>query len=290
MRAPEHRPLLAALWMMGAIASFTLMAVAGRKVQTEMNSFELMAWRSAIGLIVVCTLLSFKGFAQIKTTVPVLHVKRNILHFMGQNLWFYALTLIPLSQLVAIEFTNPIWVTLLAPFLLGEKFTTRKMIVAAMGFVGVLIVAQPGVAPVDWAHLAALGAAIGFAFNTIYTRRLMAYDSVLCVLFWMTASQAVMGVLLGAAGGIPIPSAQIAPWLIIVGITGLSAHYSLTSALAHAPATIVAPMEFFRLPIITLVGVYLYNEKLFVSVFIGAIVIFAANLINIFGSDRRPVS
>lgn len=290
MAASQNRPLMAALWMMGAIASFTLMAVAGRKVQTEMNSFELMAWRSTIGVVIISTILAYKGFAQIKTSVPRLHVQRNVLHFMGQNFWFYALPLIPLSQLVALEFTNPIWVALLAPLLLGERFTALKAGVALLGFAGVLIVARPDNTPLSWAHLAALCAAIGFAFNTIYTRRLMEYDSVLCVLFWMTVSQAAMGFVLGAPSGIPIPSAAIIPWLIIVGITGLSAHFSLTSALANAPATIVAPMEFFRLPIITLVGVYLYNEDLYLSIFIGAAMIFAANLLNLYGSKRQPVS
>jgi drug/metabolite transporter (DMT)-like permease len=283
----ETRPLVAALWMTGAIASFTLMAVAGRAVQTEMNSFELMAWRSAIGFVLVAAIVSRRGFAQVRTSVPWLHVKRNLLHFAGQNLWFTALILIPLSQLVALEFTSPVWVALLAPFFLGERFTRRRALVAVMGFTGVLIVAQPGVAPVEWGHLAALGAALGFAFNTIYTRRLMAHDSVLCVLFWMTLSQAAMGAILGAPGGIPLPSAQVLPWLVIVALTGLSAHFALTSALAHAPATMVAPMEFLRLPVITAVGAAVYAEPLLASVLVGGVVILAANLINVGGRRLR---
>jgi drug/metabolite transporter (DMT)-like permease len=143
------------------------------------------------------------------------------------------------------------------------------------------------VAPVEWGHLAALGAALGFAFNTIYTRRLMAHDSVLCVLFWMTLSQAAMGAILGAPGGIPMPSAQVLPWLVIVALTGLSAHFALTSALAHAPATMVAPMEFLRLPVITAVGAAVYAEPLLASVLVGGVVILAANLINVGGRRLR---
>ncbi len=277
----DTRPGRAALWMTGAIASFTLMAVAGRVVLSEMNSFELMAWRSAIGFSIICAILLWKGFAQVRSAVPMLHVKRNVFHFAGQNLWFFALAQIALSQLVALEFTNPIWVAALAPFLLGERFTARRALVAVLGFAGVLIVAQPGVAPVEWGHIAALGAALGFALNTIYTRHLMAHDTVLCVLFWMTASQALMGAMLGAPGGIPLPSAAVLPWLVLVGITGLTAHYALTSALAHAPATVVAPMEFLRLPVVAIVGVLVYAEPLLISVFLGGAVILAANLINL---------
>lgn len=285
----DSRPMIAALWMCGAIVSFTLMAVAGRAVQTEMNSFELMAWRSAIGFVIIAAILWRKGFAQVRTAVPWLHVKRNLFHFAGQNLWFFGLTVIPLAQLVALEFTNPIWVALLAPLLLGERFTTRKALVAVLGFGGVLIVANPGVAPLNIGHLAALGAALGFALNTIFTRRLMGHDTVLCVLFWMTASQAVMGAAMGAPGGIPLPSPGMVPWIIVVGLTGLTAHYSLTSALANAPATLVAPMEFLRLPVVAVVGALAYSEPLLISVFLGGAVILVANFVNLSGhrSQRK---
>ena len=283
----DSRPMIAALWMCGAIVSFTLMAVAGRVVQADMNSFELMAWRSAVGFLVISAILWRKGFAQVRTAVPWLHVKRNVFHFAGQNLWFFGLTVIPLAQLVALEFTNPIWVALLAPLLLGEHFTLRRALVAVLGFGGVLIVANPGAAALNMGHLAALGAALGFALNTVFTRRLMGHDTVLCVLFWMTASQAVMGGLLGAPGGIPLPSPALAPWILVVGVTGLTAHYSLTSALANAPATMVAPMEFLRLPVVAVVGALVYGEPLLISVFLGGSVILAANVVNLTGGRRR---
>lgn len=282
------RPVLAFLWMLGAICAFTLMAVAGRAVQQEMNSFELMAWRSLIGVGIVGALVarSRRGFAQLRTAVPWLHVKRNIVHFAGQNFWFHALMLIPLAQVTALEFTNPIWVGILAPFLLGERFTPRRAAAALIGFAGILIVARPGVAPLGFGHAAALLAALGFALNTIYTRRLMAHDSVLCVLFWMTASQCLMGFAAGAPGGIPLPSAAVQPWLIVVSVAGLAAHYALTSALSHAPATVVAPMEFLRLPVIAVVGAFLYGEPLEAAVFLGGAVILGANLLNIAGAAR----
>jgi drug/metabolite transporter (DMT)-like permease len=282
------RPWRAFLWMLGAIASFTLMAVAGRAIQVELNTFQLMAWRSAVGFVIVLGLVHWSGagFAQLRSRVPWLHVTRNLFHFTGQNAWFFALTMIPLSQLVALEFSNPVWVALLAPLLLGEAMTRRKALAVALGFAGVLIVAQPGAHPLNIGHAAGLLAALGFALNTIWTKRIMAHDTVLCVLFWMTLSQFVMGLALGLPGGFPWPSWGLMPWLMIVGLTGLTAHYSLTTALGHAPASIVAPMEFLRLPVIASVGMLVYGEPLLVSVFVGAGVILAANLINI-GLGRR---
>jgi drug/metabolite transporter (DMT)-like permease len=110
---------------------------------------------------------------------------------------------------------------------------------------------------------------------------------VLCVLFWMTLSQGAMSLLLSLPGGIPLPSAATAPWLVVVGVTGLTAHYSLTSALGYAPASIVAPMEFIRLPVIALVGMWLYGEPLRLAVFAGAALIIAGNLVNLRAEARR---
>lgn len=275
--------------MMGAVVSFVAMAVAGREIQVEMNTFELMLYRSGIGLAITLAALaaSPRGFAQVRSRHMALHLKRNLVHFTGQNLWFYAVMLIPLSQLVALEFTSPIWVALLAPFLLGETLTRTRLAGAGLGFLGVLVVAQPGATALGPGHAAALVAAVCFALNTIYTKRIMRFDSVLCVLFWMTLLQATASLLLSLPGGIPAPSAATFPWLLVVGVTGLSAHYALTSALGHAPASIVAPMEFIRLPLIALVGMWVYGESLRLAIFLGAALIIAGNLVNLREETRR---
>ncbi len=280
---PEIQPLKALYWMTGAVVSFVAMAVAGREISAELNTFELMLYRSIIGFIVVLLLLSLSkhGFSQVRTRRFGQHLTRNVLHFTAQNMWFYGIAVIPLSQLVALEFTNPIWVVLFAPLMLGEKLTRKKLFVALLGFIGVLIVAQPGVQPISWGHAAGLGAALGFALNNMMTSKIMRVDRVLTVLFWMTLMQLVFAFFLSLPGGIPMPSTQIAPWLVVVGICGLTAHYCLTMALSLAPASIVAPMDFIRLPIIAVVGMVLYSEPLLMPAFIGGGLIIAANLLNL---------
>ena len=285
----SSNPLKAAAWMMGAVVSFVAMAVAGRALLTGMNTFELMLYRSIIGFAIVCLALARTraGFSQVRTTHFAMHLKRNVFHYTGQNLWFFAVAVIPLSQLVALEFTNPIWVALLAPLLLGEALTRARVLAALLGFAGVVVVAQPGHAPLEPGHLAALASAVCFALNTIFTRQIMRFDAVLCVLFWMTLLQGSASLVLSLPGGIPLPAADDVVWVVVVGVTGLSAHYALTSALGHAPASIVAPMEFVRLPLIALVGALLYGEDLTVNVFAGAALIVAGNLINLRSEARR---
>ncbi|MEM8597617.1 MAG: DMT family transporter, partial [Pseudomonadota bacterium] len=139
----------------------------------------------------------------------------------------------------------------------------------------------PGLSPLEIGHAAGLAAAIGFAFTNIFTKRLSRQDSALCILFWMTLSQAIMGVLCALPGGITLFSWSLAPWVALTGICGLTAHFSLTRALFAAPATTVAPMEFMRLPVIATAGALLYDEPLEIAVFLGAALILVGNIIGI---------
>ena len=279
--APSH-PLRAALWMLGAIASFSAMAVAGREIAVELNTFELMMYRSVVGFLVISVVIALRGgFSQVRTRRAGLHLARNISHFTGQNFWFYAVAAIPLGQLVALEFTNPIWVAVLAPLFLGERMTRWRALSALIGFVGVLIVARPGTVELGPGHLAGLLAAVGFAGSTLTTKKLSTTEGALCILFWMTVSQAVMGLAIAAPLGLTIPSMAMVPWLALVGLCGLSAHYCLTTALSHADASVVAPMEFLRLPVLSLLGMSLYHEPLEAAVFLGGAIILSANFLNI---------
>ena len=115
----------------------------------------------------------------------------------------------------------------------------------------------------------------------------MRFDRVLCVLFWMTLLQGSASLVLSLPGGVPLPTSENIVWILVVGVTGLSAHYSLTSALGHAPASIVAPMEFIRLPLIAAGRDAALRRGLRVSVFVGAALIIAGNLVNLRAETRR---
>lgn len=280
--------LRAALWMIGAIASFTSMAIAGRAVALELDTFEIMLFRSITGIITVLIIARLAGtLHQVNRQQLGLHAVRNAAHFTGQNLWFYALPLIPLAQVFALEFTTPIWVILLAPLVLGERLTRVGLFAAALGFAGVMIVTQPFGATLSPGLISAALAAIGFAFSAILTRKLTRTQTITCILFWLTVMQAVFGlVFAGYDGDIALPSAAALPWVILIGFAGLIAHFCLTTALSLAPASIVMPIDFIRLPVIAIVAALVYNEALDPWVFVGAALIFGANYINITFGNR----
>ncbi len=283
VQQPEGDAFRAALWMTGAIASFSLMAVAGREVSGALDTFELMLYRSLIGAVIVTAWgAATLRLPLIRTRRLGLHLLRNIFHFTGQNLWFYGVALIPLAQLFALEFTTPIWVALLAPLVLGEAMTRSRLMAIMIGFAGILVVAQPGVSPIGAGQIAGAASAIGFAGTVLMTKKLSRTEPVWTILFWMTWMQAGLGLV--AAGydlDITLPRSQTLIWVVVVGLCGLTAHLSITSALRCAPASIVSPMDFARLPIIAVVGMLLYHEPLEIAVFAGAGLILAGNLINI---------
>src|SRR6056297_943417 len=129
---PDHpaNTVRAAFRMIGSIASFSLMAISGRAVSFELDTFEIMMFRSCVGLFIVIVVAGATGaWRQITTRTPGLHLIRNVAHFSGQNLWFYAITAIPLAQVFALEFTSPLWVVVLSPLLLGERLTRVRVIV-----------------------------------------------------------------------------------------------------------------------------------------------------------------
>jgi drug/metabolite transporter (DMT)-like permease len=286
---PEGNAARAALWMTGAIVSFSLMAVAGREVSVDLDTFELMMYRSLIGAVIVTAIGAATGrLPQMRTGRLRLHAVRNVFHFTGQNLWFYGVAVIPLAQLFAFEFTTPLWVALLAPLVLGEVLNRKRVLAVLLGFLGILIVARPGISPLGIGHLAAVAAAVGFAGNVLATKRLARTETVWTILFWMTWMQALFGlVCAGIDGDIALPQMASVKWVAIVGLCGLTAHLSITSALQCAPASVVAPMDFARLPIIAVVGMMLYSEALDVAVFVGAALILAGNLMNTRAGQRR---
>lgn len=278
----------AALWMLGAIFSFTLMAVAGREVSDVHDTFEIMFFRSLVGIAIVVGLARYFGkMSEVSTDRLGLHLIRNVCHFTGQNLWFFALTAIPLAQLFALEFTSPLWVLLLAPLFLGERLTAVKLACAALGFLGVLIAVRPEVSNINVGMIAGAISAIGFAGSAIFTRLLTRHESITSILFWLTVMQAVFGlVCAGYDLDITLPTAATAPWIFAIGCAGLLAHFCLTTALSLAPAGIVMPIDFARLPIIAILGFALYAEPIEATVLIGGALIVLANAINLRTESR----
>lgn len=269
------------LWMSGAISSFCLMAVAARELAGSISVFEILFFRSVIGLTVITMLiLGMKKTSLFRTGRLKIHLLRNVFHFGGQFGWVLGIGLLPLATVFALEFTVPVWVTVIAALFLHERVTVYKLIAVTLGLVGVGIIVQPGLAMFDSTSFIVLGAAICYAVAHSTNKSLTNSDSPVTILFYMCLLQLPLGLTLASTNWIWPSSVQL-PWLALIGFTALSGHYCLSRAMQLSDVGIVMALEFFRLPLIALVGVLLYNEGFEFTILLGGAVILAGNLFNI---------
>ena len=182
-------PVQAALWMGGTVLSFALMGVCGRELSTELNTFQTLFWRSLSGGVAILPLLFHQGWGHVRTQRPAAQIARNLFNFLGQYGWFYAIGVISLAEVFALDFTTPIWTALLAFLFLKERLTVPRVAAIALGFAGILLITRPGVEAIHPAAFAVLGAAIAYAVSYTMVKSLTATESPLTILVYMTVVQ-----------------------------------------------------------------------------------------------------
>ncbi|MBR0812780.1 DMT family transporter [Bradyrhizobium diazoefficiens] len=280
---------MAALWMAGWLSLMLVMAVAGRETTRELNVFQIMEVRSVIGFTLLLPIIyRAGGFKAVATQRLPQHLARNGVHYFAQLGWFYALTLIGIGQVVAIEFTMPIWTAVMAAAFLSERMTIWKIAAIVLGIVGVVMIVRPATGEINPGQLIALGVAIGFSVSMILAKSLTRTESTLSILFWMIVVQAVVGLLPTLAVWV-WPSPRLWGWLFVIGVCGTFSHYCLASALRYADATIVVPMDFLRVPLTAAAGWLLYSERLDTWTLLGAALILCGNLLNLKPASAVPV-
>ncbi|MEP7453124.1 DMT family transporter [Phyllobacterium sp. SB3] len=280
----------AAFWMTGSLAAIILMAVSGREASRELDVFQIMEMRSLIGLAMLYPLIrSSGGFKAMKTSRIWQHLGRNTAHYAGQFAWLMALSMIPLAQLIAIEFTTPAWTAVMAVAFLGERLNIWRTLTILLGIIGVVIIVRPGISTIEIGQLIVLGAAFTFGISFTMVKSLTRTESVVKIIFWMLVIQSGIG-LLPALYVWQWPSLQIMPWVIIIAFTGTFSHFCMAKALLYADATVVIPMDFLRVPLTAVVGWLVYSERIDVYTAIGAALILSGNLLNLKNRSRaEPV-
>jgi len=278
--------LRGALWMGGAVLSFSAMAIAVRELQRHMGSFEILFLRSVIMLLIVAAMAPRAGAAALRTQRFALHLWRSLVHLAGQYLWVYSIGALALATVFAIEFTIAVWVALLAALFLGERLTQARLVQLALGVAGVMIILRPGAVAFHPAALAMILGSLCYAASFIFTKRLSATDAPHTVLFWMSLIQTPVTF----AAALPhwvTPSTSSLPWIALIGSASYAAHYCMTRSMKLVDATVAAPIDFIRLPLIALVGAAFYGEALDPMVFVGAAIIFAGTYYSLSRESRR---
>ena len=206
----------AAGWMAGWLTLMVVIAVAGREASRELSVFQIMLLRSTLGMLMLWPLVrAAGGLSAVRTERLPQHTLRNAVHYAAQYGWFVALTLIPLAQVVSIEFTMPIWSAALAVVFLGERMSGRKWFAVLLGLVGVAVIVRPGAGAIDRGQMIALASALGFAISVVLVKSLTRTDAAVAISFWMLVVQSAIG-LVPALIVWQWPSVHTWGWVVVV--------------------------------------------------------------------------
>lgn len=278
----------AVLWFCGTMAGFAGMAISARELHTEMSTFQILFFRSLIGVLVVLPFMARTRFIDIRVTQFRWHLGRAVVQFGAQICWIYGIVHLTLSDLTAIEFSIPLFTALLAVMFLGEKMWRHKWVATVLGFAGVLLILRPEGSAFNLAGLVMITGSFLYAGSGVLVKFLTRTESPQGIIFWMNLLQL-------PAGLIPAvfiydwvtPGAIDIPWILVWGLAGLWAHYAMARALTLADITIIFPLDFLRLPVMAVIGYLLYAEALDPWTAVGALIIFAGNWYSVREESRR---
>ena len=283
----SQKPVIAAFWVLGMVGSFVLMMIAVRELAATMSLFELLSFRSIIGIPIMFLVALYMGFHSIKTRRAGTQIARNLVHFVGSWCWAIGITLLPMAHVTALEYTMPIWTVVIAMVFLGEKAYFHRVLAVLMGLLGVVLILRPGLEIVTQGALVVLVGALFYGISNVLVKSLTKDDAPWVIVFWMQILQLPLAL-------IPAifffdwvwPTWPDAPWLAVIGLTGISAHFCLARALQLADATVCIPVDFIRLPLTALLGWMVYTESVSLWVFLGAFLIFAGNYYSVWRETR----
>lgn len=293
MDAAHHRPLLALLIRLGAIAALSTMSALIKLANRDgIHLLEIMFWRQFVTLPILLgwVLLTSGGLRQLKTDRPGKHFLRSFYGTVGMLLNFGAVILLPLAEATVMNFTTPIWATMLAILLLHEKVGVWRWSAIALGFLGVLVIAQPGGGHIPlYGALVGLGGAFMVALISIQIADLNRTDMPLAIVFYFALFSAPMTAL--ALPFVAHAHDAAGWWLLLgIGISGSIGQLLLTAALRFGTVASVIVMDYSALFWATLYGALLFGMLPPASTWLGAPLVVLAGVVIAWREHRlsRP--
>jgi drug/metabolite transporter (DMT)-like permease len=265
-----------ALWMLVGAFLFSLMGLGIKFVGEEMDSFQIGFLRALFGLIAVMPFVLKKGISSVRTKVFKLHLGRSLVGITGMLCVFYAITNMPLADAIAITFTRPLFLILLAVIFLGEVVRWRRWMATLVGFAGVIVMVQAN-ADLGIVTGVALFGAFMIALVSVFLKKLSATEAPTTIMFYF----GVIGTLVAA---IPASQVWVTPSLEMLGVLAVAAtvgsagNYCIIKAFSHGEATAVAPFDYTRLIFAGIFGYLAFGEIPTSNMIIGAGIIVASSL------------
>jgi drug/metabolite transporter (DMT)-like permease len=245
----------------------------------SMHVFEIAFFRQLFGLIFMSALFLRGGLRPLMTRRLGLHVVRSVLNVGAMLAYFYGLTLEPLAKVVSLGLTAPLFATVGAVILLGEKMTRHRWIALLVGLAGALIILRPGIQTVSPGALMVLGSNAVWAVALVVIKILSRTESSVTMAFYAALLQAPIA-LVFALFFWSVPTLEQLGFLLIIGVGGTVAQICLGEAFKHADATLVLPIDFTKLFWASLIGFLFFDQVPEIWIWPGAFVIFMAVFYN----------
>ncbi len=272
---PDQKPLAGVLWMVASGLCFVAMTAGVKSLGPGIPAAESAFLRYALGLVFVLPLIGRLRRTRLEPAVWRAFGWRGAAHTVAVMLWFYAMTRIPLAEVSAMGYMNPIWISIGAVLFLGERLRFRRIMAIVVAILGALVILRPGLRELNTGHLAMLGTTFFFAISYLLAKQLTGRASPAVVVGMMSLTVTIGLAPFAWAVWEPVTWTQVA---ILFGIACFATlgHFLMTLAFAAAPITVTQPVTALQLVWSVTLGALLFGEPVDIWVVAGGVMVVSA--------------
>lgn len=271
----QSNPIAGVLWMIVTGLNFVAVTAVVKHVGGSIPAAEAAFLRYALGSVFLIPMIKPILSANLSVTQVKWFAARGIVHTLAVILWFYAMTRISIAEVTAMNYLSPVYVTIGAALLLGEKLPPRRLLAVVAALIGALIILRPGLREINIGHIGMLGTALGFAFGYLVAKKLSDQVSA-TVVVGMLSITVTIGLAPFAWAVWVTPAPWDLFWLFLVACFATAGHFSMTMAFKAAPLTVTQPVTFLQLIWATALGALVFGEPVDGYVVLGGALILSA--------------
>ncbi|MEQ8371277.1 MAG: DMT family transporter [Alphaproteobacteria bacterium] len=277
--APAHRlwhrlsrPTQAALLVTSGVFFFALMTGLARHASSELHPFQVTFFRAIFGALFLAPWLIRAGLSRARTKRLPLHLLRGAIGATAMILWFTAVSLLPIAEATALSFTAPLYATLLAPFMLGERVGIRRLGATLVGFAGALVILRPGLSAFDPnALIVVVGAAL-VGIEIMLIKKLARTDSPDAIVLYLVLVMIPVSFVMALTQW-QWPSWSMLGVTLAIGFCATSAHQLMTRGFARGDASFVVMFHYTMLPMTAVIGWFAFGQATDLLTWVGAAII-----------------
>lgn len=254
---------------------FVAVTAAVKMVGSDVPAIQSGFLRYALGVVFLIPMLPSVRRTKVDRGLAGLFLVRGIAHALAVSLWFFAMTRIPISDVTALNYLNPVYVILLAVVFLGERLGPYRIAAVAVAFIGTFVIIRPGFREIDVGHLTMLVAAVAMAASYFLAKLASQRVAAEVVVFYLSLVVPILLAPLAWYVWVPVAWGDLG-WLFLCAFFATIGHYTMTLAFRAAPLAVTQPVTFLQLIWATALGIFVFGEPADAFVITGGAMIIAA--------------